>query len=224
MDVPDRTKHETFPLFTNARVVRSRSMNDSAETRRRILDETIRVIEAEGDPAVRVAKVAHAAGVTQGMVTYHFRTRSRLIAEAHAERFAATMNDDIAVATEAVKTITTREQAADLIANLTRAVVSSIRAEARRTRMSVLGYAITNAELAEQVTVIQTRLFDEFTTVFEIAQERGVIRSDISPRAIVTLVSAYSLGLVLSDFDRNASSPDELADGINALMSGVLAG
>lgn len=199
-------------------------MNDAAETRRRILDETIRVIEAEGDPAVRVAKVAHAAGVTQGMVTYHFRTRSRLIAEAHAERFAATMNDDIAVATEAVSAITTREQIAALISTLTRAVVSSVRAEARRTRISVLGYAVTDKELAEQITAIQTRLFDEFAEVFAIAQARGLIRSDITPRALVTLVSAYSLGLVLTDFDRSPVSSDELIDGINALMSGVLAG
>ena len=199
-------------------------MNDSAETRRRILDETIRVIEADGDPAVRVAKVAHAAGVTQGMVTYHFRTRSRLIAEAHAERFASTVTGDITVAIEAVKTITTRQQAADLIANLTRAVVSKARAESRRVRISVLGYAVTDRELAEQVTAIQTRLFDEFATVFEIAQERGVVRSDLSPRAIVTLLSAYSLGLILSDFDRNAPAPDELADVINAFVAGVLAG
>ena len=199
-------------------------MNDSAETRRRILDETIKVIEADGDPAVRVAKVAHAAGVTQGMVTYHFRTRSRLVAEAHAERFAATVTGDITVAIEAVKTITTRAQAADLIANLTRAVVSKARAESRRIRISVLGYAVTDRELAEQITAIQTRLFDEFATVFELGQERGFIRSDVSPRALVTVVSAYSLGLVLSDFDRGASTPDELADVINALMSGVLAG
>lgn len=201
-----------------------RRVNDAAETRRRILDETIKVIEAEGDPAVRVAKVAHAAGVTQGMVTYHFRTRSRLIAEAHAERFASTMNDDIAVATEAVKAITTREQTADLIANLTRAVVSTVRAEARRVRISVLGYAVTEKELAEQITLIQTRLFDEFTTVFEIAQQRGLIRADVAPRALVTLVSAYSLGLVLTDFDRSPVTAEELVDGINALMSGVLAG
>lgn len=199
-------------------------MNDAAETRRRILDETIKVIEADGDPAVRVAKVAHAAGVTQGMVTYHFRTRSRLIAEAHAERFAATMNDDIAVATEAVSAITTREQIAALVSTLTRAVVSSVRAEARRTRISVLGYAVTDKELAEQIAAIQTRLFDEFSEVFAIAQSRGLIRSDITPRALVTLVSAYSLGLVLTDFDRSPVSSDELVDGINALISGVLAG
>lgn len=197
-------------------------MNDAVETRRRILDETIKVIETDGDPAVRVARVAHAAGVTQGMVTYHFRTRSRLIAEAHAERFAATMNDDIAVASEAVNAITTREQTVELIASLTRAVVSTVRAEARRVRISVLGYAVTDKELAEQITAIQTRLFNEFTTVFELAQQRGLIRGDVAPRALVTLVSAYSLGLVLTDFDRTPVSSEELIDGINALMSGVL--
>jgi AcrR family transcriptional regulator len=100
-------------------------MNDAAATRRRILDETIKVIEADGDPAVRVAMVAHAAGVTQGMVTYHFRTRSRLIAEAHAERFSATMTDDISLAVQAMETVTTREQAMALVGNLTASVLSA---------------------------------------------------------------------------------------------------
>jgi AcrR family transcriptional regulator len=197
-------------------------MNDAAETRRRILDETIKVIEAEGDPAVRVANVANAAGVTQGMVTYHFRTRSRLIAEAHAERFAATMNDDITVATEAMASVTTREQAMALAGNLTTAVLSSVRAEARRKRVSVLGYAVADHELAAEVSAIQTRLFDEFSKVFDIAIDRGLIRPGLTSRALVTMISAYSLGLILTNFDATPSSTDELAAVINAFIDGVV--
>jgi AcrR family transcriptional regulator len=199
-------------------------MNDAAETRRRILDETIKVIEAEGDPAVRVAKVANAAGVTQGMVTYHFRTRSRLIAEAHAERFAATMNDDITVATEAMASVTTREQAMALVGNLTTAVLSSVRAEARRKRVSVLGYAVADHELATEVSAIQTRLFDEFSKVFDIAIDRGLIRPGLTSRALVTMISAYSLGLILTNFDATPPSSDELAAVIKAFIDGVIAG
>jgi AcrR family transcriptional regulator len=198
-------------------------MNDAAETRRRILEETIKVIEAEGDPAVRVAKVAHAAGVTQGMVTYHFRTRSRLIAEAHAERFAATMTDDITVATEAMASVATREQAMTLVGSLTTAVLSSVRAQARRKRVSVLGYAVADAELAAEVSAIQTRLFDEFSKVFDLAIERGLIRPGLTSRALVTMISAYSLGLILTDFDATPSSTDELAAVINAFIDGVVA-
>ena len=198
-------------------------MNDAAETRRRILDETIKVIEAEGDPAVRVAKVAHAAGVTQGMVTYHFRTRSRLIAEAHAERFSATMNDDITVASEAMASVTSREQVMALVGSLTTAVLSSVRAEARRKRVSVLGYAVADHELAAEVSAIQTRLFDEFCKVFDLAIERGLIRPGLTSRALVTMLSAYSLGLILTDFDATPASTDELAAVINAFIDGVVA-
>ncbi|MEY2974496.1 MAG: hypothetical protein RIR49_916 [Actinomycetota bacterium] len=199
-------------------------MNDAAATRRRILDETIKVIEADGDPAVRVAMVAHAAGVTQGMVTYHFRTRSRLIAEAHAERFSATMTDDISLAVQAMETVTTREQAMALVGNLTASVLSAARAEARRKRVSVLGYAIADHELAAEVSAIQTRLFDEFTKVFDLAIERGLIRPGLTSRALVTMISAYSFGLIITDFDATPPSSDELAAVIKAFIDGVIAG
>jgi len=70
-------------------------MPTSQATRDRILAETIRALDEGGDRGVRVARVAQAAGVTQGMVTYHFETRDRLLAEAHAQRIAKTINDEV---------------------------------------------------------------------------------------------------------------------------------
>ncbi|MFM7253316.1 MAG: TetR family transcriptional regulator [Ilumatobacteraceae bacterium] len=66
----------------------------SDDTRRRILDEAIEVIAAVGEDKLRVADVARRAGVTQGMVTYHFITRHNLVVEAQLERYAATMRSD----------------------------------------------------------------------------------------------------------------------------------
>jgi len=44
-------------------------------SRQRILEATIEAIDRGGETSVRIIEVSEAAGVTQGLVTYHFRTR-----------------------------------------------------------------------------------------------------------------------------------------------------
>ena len=53
-----------------------------AGTRARILDAAVERLAEEGLDALRVANVARAAGVSTGLVHYHFATREELLAEA----------------------------------------------------------------------------------------------------------------------------------------------
>ena len=194
-----------------------------ADTRQRIIDATIAVIDAHGEPAVRVAKVANAAGVTQGMVTYHFETRDRLVAEAHAQRFGLTMNTDNLTALAAVENLTDVAQVRQVAHRMTQVVLSADRASARRVRATAIAYAISNEELRRAITVEHTRLIDEFTQIFDVLHGKGLLREGLEPRAIATMASAYTFGLVLADFDEQRPSDTELAAVIEAFLFGVLA-
>ncbi len=57
------------------------------ETRTRILSAAVRCLADGGIDAVRVARVAQVAGVSSGLVHYHFRTREQLLAEALESSF-----------------------------------------------------------------------------------------------------------------------------------------
>ena len=61
-------------------------MTESA--RERILDAAIRRIASDGIDAVRIARIAMDAGVSTGLVHYHFATREALLAEALEHSFA----------------------------------------------------------------------------------------------------------------------------------------
>jgi AcrR family transcriptional regulator len=130
------------------------------ETRERILAEAIKVIDEHGEPSVRVAKVAKAAGVTQGMVTYHFETRERLIAEAHARRFGATMNADNEVAAAAVAKVSTPDEVRAVASKMTTSILTAGRAASRRVRVADIGYAISNHDLHQSISAEHTRLVD----------------------------------------------------------------
>ena len=52
----------------------------SAGNRERILDAAVRRIASDGIDAVRIARIAMDAGVSTGLVHYHFETREALLA------------------------------------------------------------------------------------------------------------------------------------------------
>jgi AcrR family transcriptional regulator len=197
-------------------------VTDTADSRQRILDEAIRVIDSDGASAVRVARVAEAAGVTQGMVSYHFATRERLVSAAHAQRYGASMGEDVDMLLAAIGAVTCREELEAMTAGLTDVVLSAARAQARRVRASALGYAMSNDDLREAISVEHTKLIDGFTLVFKQAADQGLFRSEFDSRALATVIAAYAFGLVLMDFDENPPALDEVAKVINAFVSGAL--
>lgn len=198
-------------------------MPTSQATRDRILAETIRALDEGGDRNVRVARVAQAAGVTQGMVTYHFDTRDRLLAEAHARRIAKSINDDVGEALAAVIAAISTEEFVAGVRRLTSAVLSPDRRVDRERRLNALSYSLSDDELHAAMRSEYTETVDRFEGVFDKGKSRGFIRSDLDSRAIATMVMSYSFGLVISDFDEHAPSNAALTSVIMAFVEGLLA-
>lgn len=176
-----------------------------------------------GDRNVRVARVAQAAGVTQGMVTYHFDTRDRLLAEAHARRIAKSINDDVGEALAAVIAAISTEEFVAGVRRLTSAVLSPDRRVDRERRLNALSYSLSDDELHAAMRSEYTETVDRFEGVFDKGKSRGFIRSDLDSRAIATMVMSYSFGLVISDFDEHAPSNAALTSVIMAFVEGLLA-
>jgi AcrR family transcriptional regulator len=198
------------------------SMPTSAATRERILTETIRALDEGGDRGVRVARVAQAAGVTQGMVTYHFETRDRLLAEAHARRIGKTINDDVSTALALVVNATSINEFVEGMNQLTGAVLQPERRSDRKKRLSALSYALSDDELFAAMRSEFTVTVRYFENVVDTAKLRGFIRSDLDSRAIATMVMGYSFGLVLTTFDEHAASESTLAEVISAFVEGLI--
>jgi AcrR family transcriptional regulator len=181
-----------------------------SSSRQRILEATIEAIGRGGETSVRIIDVSEAAGVTQGLVTYHFRTRDQLIAEANTARFVATISEDLETMKQALPSITTEEDVRGLAHHMTTLLLGPERGLARRRRLNALGFAIQSPHAMKTTTPVHTQVVDAMTDIVHHGQEVGVVRTDLDPRAMATVILAYTFGIVMREFDENPPSDDSL--------------
>lgn len=182
------------------------------DTRRRILDAAIEVISTKGEAAVRVVDVAKRAGVTQGMVTYHFGTRTNLVIEAQTERFRGTLLDDARLIATGLETASGLEAVMAIGRQMTELMLSEERNVQRRSRLNALGYVAGHSDAWGSLRASATESADAMEANFAKIAAMGHLRPGVTPRAAATMASAFSFGLVQSLFDDKRPSNDELAE------------
>lgn len=194
------------------------SVPNSSSARQAILNAAVAAIDAGGEASVRITEVAHEAGVTQGMISYYFGDREGLVAEAHLTRFRSMVDQDTDFLAAAVENATDLDHFYLILRQITREVVKVSRGTSRLARVLLIGSATGRPELQGTVTATQSELIDQLEHVTLTAQERGFVRTDLSPRAIAEFVSAYTLGLVVADMDPSRPSDEELAHVVDSFM------
>lgn len=179
-------------------------------SRQRILEATIEAIDRGGETSVRIIEVSEAAGVTQGLVTYHFRTRDQLIAEANTARFLATISQDLDLMRQALPSLKTLDDLRRLAEKMTELLLAPERDVARRRRLNALGFAIQSPHAMDTITPVHTQVVDAMTDILAQGQNVGVVRTDLNARAMATIILGYTFGLVMKEFDENPPSNEDL--------------
>jgi hypothetical protein len=134
------------------------------------------------------------------------------------------MTADNEVAAAAVAKVSSVDEVRAIASKMTKSILTAERAASRRVRVAAIGYATANEELHQTISVEHTRLIDEFTKVFALVAEKGLLKPGLDPRAVATMASAYTFGLVLTDFDERAPKNKDLQAVIETFLTSVLAG
>jgi AcrR family transcriptional regulator len=180
--------------------------------RQRLLDAAVRLLDAHGESALRMTAIAEEAGVAVGLITHHFGSRDGLVVAAQQVRVAGAVAADVATIEAILLDVDDPQVLRERLAVLTAAIVDVGRASARMSRVAALasahGRPAAGAALGETVG----ELLGSLEVLIEGARERGLVRADVDPRALATLLQAYSLGLVLADLDPDRADPDALLE------------
>lgn len=194
----------------------------SDDTRRRILDAAIEVIGADGEDKLRVADVARRAGVTQGMVTYHFITRHNLVVEAQRERYAATMRSDAEFLLSVADHVHDVETLVALTLQFVALLVSPERAAIRRMRINALGFAAANDESWKAIGEVATAAGSALTTFITTMDARGFLRDGVSPEGVAASIQSWASGLFHFDLDEQRPSTKEMVDTFECFLRSIL--
>jgi AcrR family transcriptional regulator len=183
--------------------VREGRAERSRTTRERVLAVALAQLDAGGEAAVRVDLISTESGVSIGSIYHHFGDREGVIAAAQLRRFSANTEAGMDAFLDAVEGNTT---AAGFRAALLEATTAGDDAERHAGRwqlLTVLASTVGRAELEGEITELQTRLNDRLESWVVDQQSRGIVRSDVAPRAVIAMLWSWKLGFAMNDLDGN---------------------
>ena len=175
-------------------------MSSSSDVRSQMISAAIEMMEFAGEGSVRVAKIAEKVGVTEPLVYHHFKNRAALVTAAYAEWYKRCQ--DLEVPIDQLMAMVNNQEEYE------RAVRASVtwsyqpeRIAARGVRLSVIGAAQTNPELAKAVNQINRSFLTSLAQATEYAQTKGWVRSDLDPMATAYWLHGQINGRVVAEMD-----------------------
>ena len=180
------------------------------DTRAVILTEARAVIDERGEAGLRVAELAERCGVAVGLLYHYFKDRQALIAAVRAQQFAELVDADIDTVDMNIADATTVEGLLEAsVANFGANIDDEQRRANRWGRLAILAAAEHNEVLRNEISAQQVRSSHALIDVIEKAQAQGLVRTDISAKAIALLVEAVPLGTVLADINPETAPSQE---------------
>jgi AcrR family transcriptional regulator len=178
-------------------------MSSSSDVRSQMISAAIEMMEVAGEGSVRVAKIAEKVGVTEPLVYHHFKNRAALVTAAYAEWYKRCQDLEVPIGQLMAMVNNQEEYERAVRASLTWSYRPE-RVAARGVRLSVIGAAQTNPELAKAVNEINRSFLTSLAQATEYAQSQGWVRSDLDPLATAYWLHGQINGRVVAEMDEGS--------------------
>lgn len=184
-------------------------MTDVSDTRTRILEAAMSVIEDSGEGTLRVQKIAEAVGVREPSVYHFFKNREELVEAAHVERYRRSHLEMVRPFEAGAALADNAEDFRRIVKKILSLVYAAEREHIRSTRMSVLGAAQTSPMIADAIRQINFEVSSKIADVLTTAQEKNWIRKEVDPLAAAYWINGQILGRVMVEMDKERVDLDK---------------
>ena len=153
-----------------------------------------------GESAVRLGAIAENLGIKEPSIYHHFTNRTELVNAAYVEWYWQCLKTDISV--EAMMVLV--ESKEDYVRAVRKTMEWSYQPErhhARAIRLSVLGAAQRNPELAVAINEINKKFLGTIADSALVAQQQGWLRQDLDPMAIAYWLHGQIIGRVVAEMN-----------------------
>ena len=175
-------------------------MEIAESTKSRILNAAIAMMDEGGEAAVRLGAIAENLGIKEPSIYHHFTNRTELINAAYVEWYWQCLKTDIPV--EAMMVLV--ESKEDYVRAVRKTMEWSYQPErhhSRAIRLSVLGAAQRNPELAVSINDINKKFLASIADAANVAQQKGWLRTDLDPMAIAYWLHGQIIGRTVAEMD-----------------------
>jgi AcrR family transcriptional regulator len=175
-------------------------MEIAESTKSRILNAAIAMMDEGGEAAVRLGAIAENLGIKEPSIYHHFTNRTELINAAYVEWYWQCLKTDIPV--EAMMVLVETKE--DYVRAIRKSMEWSYQPErhhARAIRLSVLGAAQRNPELAVAINDINKKFLATIADAALVAQQKGWFRTDLEPMAIAYWLHGQIIGRTVAEMD-----------------------
>lgn len=180
------------------------------DTRTALVRAALAIIEAHGIDALRVDDVAADVGVTKGSLYWHFADRDALVHAALAQHIADALEVAYAGTYDAVTPATGKN---DYLARVAPHIVDPFDPDAmdrRWRRLEMLCAIRRDPELWKQAQEMHSASIEQFTQLMVEVQSKGLMRSDVDPKAVAIAIQAIGMGSIWIDIvGAGAPEPDQ---------------
>ncbi len=167
-------------------------------THQKILDEAIRIIEANGEAGLRVHDIEVAVNVTPPSIYHFFGSREGLVSAAQAERVLRGFSQFGGVSEAVLEKVSSRAELREAIRELLTLVYEPSRASARLQRIFAFGSAEGRPELAAIIGDAARAFLHENAERFKVFKENGWTRPDLDLEAFSQWLAGFAgLGMQL---------------------------
>ena len=175
-------------------------MDVAESTRSRILNAAIEMMETGGESSVRLSVIAEALGIKEPSIYHHFTNRTELVNAAYIEWYWQCLKTDVPV--EAMMILVDTQE--DYVRALRKTMEWSYmpeRHQARAIRLSVLGAAQRNSELAAAINDLNRKFLATIADSVLVAQQKGWVRKDLDPMATAYWLHGQIIGRTVAEMD-----------------------
>ena len=169
-------------------------------TRSRIINAAIEMMETGGESSMRLGAIAEGLGIKEPSIYHHFKNRTELVNAAYVEWYWQCLKTDISV--DAMMVLVDSKE--DYVRAIRKSMEWSYqpgRHHARSIRLSVLGAAQRNPELAVAVNDINKKFLATIADAVAVAQQKGWLRTDLDPLATAYWLHGQIIGRTVAEMD-----------------------
>ncbi len=190
------------------------------ETVEAVIQVTNEALKAGGEAAVRIQEISAASHVSVGSIYHHFGDREGLIRATYVHNFSSAIAEDIQRAKRWWQNIHNASELASHRAEMQDFLNSHFKHQSPLERAAIIGNSAGRPMLRDSLAEVQHKLTDELSEVMQMLHERGVLRSDLKPRAVAVMILGMLFGRVVAMLDNDPVDQQSWNDAMLAAFSG----